>query len=296
VPSLIQEFSCTRSAKWLREARTVYTYSWNDRLRCFEALDHILSVHGGARLTGHRRHQSPVNPPHLLKDVARGAHFGSAESVYQRWRAQQGEDSIKRWVGDDPRIRPREAFVAEAKLVSFWSYRMGALAVADRFEMSLAEVAEAYLRVLGLWARNAPVLAACLPAGLPPCVSEDMEVFAVRVFRSRPASHAATDDTRMRLAELASRIVSVVLDDASITPLAAFDTIRGEALRLFSEPQDPIATRVTYALAELGDQLLHQRGEQVLTQEQLLGLRAEMTSLGSLLTHLMRDTAAEPGR
>jgi hypothetical protein len=296
VPSLIQEFSCTRSAKWLREARTVYAYSWNDRLRCFEALDHILSVHRTARLNGHRWRQSPVSPPHLLKDVARGAHFSSAESVYQRWRAQQGDDSIKRWAGDDPRIRPREAFLSEAKLVSFWSYRMGVLAVADRFEMSLAEVAEAYFRVLGLWAKNAPVLAACLPAGPPPCVSEDMEVFAVRAFKQRPASRAVTDDTRTRLAGLVGRIVRVVLDDASITPLAAFNTIRGEALRLFSEPQDPIATRVSYALTELADQLLHHRGEEeVLTQEQVLSLQAEMTSLGFLLTSIMRDTAAEPG-
>lgn len=295
VPSLIQEFACTRGAKWLREARTIYAYSWNDRLRCFEALDHILSTYRTARLNGHRWSQSSVNPPHLLKDVAHGAHFSSAESVYQRWRAQQGDDSIKRWAGDNPRIRPREAFVAEAKLVSFWPYRTGALAVADRFEMSLAEVAEAYLRALGLWAKNAPVLAACIPAGPPPCVSEDMEILAARALKQRSASRAETDDTRTRLADLAGRIVSVILADASITPLGAFNTIRDEALRPFSEPPDPIATRVSYTLTELADRLLHRREEEVVTQEQALSLQAEMTGLGSLLTSMMRDKAEEPG-
>jgi hypothetical protein len=296
VPSLVQEFSRTRSAKWLREARIVYPSSWNDRRRCFEALDHILSTYRAAHLNGNRWTQTPVSPPHLLKDVAHGAHFSSAESVYQRWRAQQGDDSIKRWAGDDPRIRPREAFVAEAKLVSFWPYRTGALAVADRFEMSLAEVSAAYLRALGLWAENAPVLAACIPVGPPPCVLEDMEVLAARALKQRLASHAEIGSTRTRLAGLADRVVSAILADASITPLGAFNTIRDEALRLFSEPSDPIAMRVSYALTELADRLLHRRQEeQVVTREQALNLQAEMTGLGFLLASMMRDSIEEPG-
>ena len=295
MPSLVQEFSCTRSAKWLREARTTYAYSWNDRLRCFEALDRILSPYRTARPDGQQWSQSPVDPPRLLKDVAHGAHFSSAESVYQRWRAQQGEDSIKRWAGNDPRIRPREAFLAEARLVSFWPYRAGVLAVADRFEMSLAEVAEAYLRAMARWAKNAPVLAACIPAGSPPCVCEDMDVLAARAVRRRSAIGAA-GDTQARLAELADRVVSVILGDASITPSGAFDTIRDEASRLFSEPPDLVISRVSYALAELADQLLHRRAdEEVLTQEQVLGLQADMGGLGFLLTSMTRDTAAEPG-
>ena len=186
--------------------------------------------------------------------------------------------------------------MAEAKLVSFWPYRTGVLAVADRFEMSLAEVAEAYLRALGLWAKNAPVLAACIPAGPPACVSEDMEVFAVRALRQRSVGRAEAGDMGTRLADFAGRVVSVVLDDASITPLGAFNTIRDEALRLFSEPPDPIAARLSYALTELADQLLHRRGEEeVLTQEQVLSLQAEMTGLGFLLASMTRDTAAEPG-
>jgi hypothetical protein len=259
-------------------------------------LDHILSAYRTARLNGQRWSQSPVNPPRLLKDVAHGAHFSSAESVYQRWRAQQGDDAIKRWAGDDPRIRPREAFLAEARLVSFWPYRTGALAVADRFEMSLAEVAEAYLRAVGVWARNAPVLAACIPAGPPPCVSEDMEIFAARALSQRPGGRAETVDTRARIADLADRIVSVTLADASITPLGAFNTIRDEASRLFSEPPDPINTRVSYALTELADRLLHRRDdEEVMTREQALSLQAELTGLGSQLTNMMRDPAGEPG-
>jgi hypothetical protein len=238
----------------------------------------------------------PINPPHLLKDVAHGAHFSSAESVYQRWRAHQGDDSIKRLVGDDPRIRPREAFVAEAKLASFWPYRTGALIVADRFEMSSAELSAAYLRALGLWAKNAPVLAACAPGGPPPCVSEDMEVLAARALRQRFAGHPEIEDTRARVTGLADHIVSVILDDASITSLGAFNTIRDEALRLFSEPPDPIAMRVSYALIELADQLLHCREEeQVVTRKQAVNLQAEMTGLGSLLASMMRDAPEAPG-
>jgi hypothetical protein len=292
----VQEFACTHSAKWLREARTVNPYSWNDRLRCFEALDQILSAHRTARLNGQRWSQPPVNPPHLLKDVAHGAHFSSAESVYQRWRAQRGDDSIKRWAGDDPRIRPREAFVAEAKIVSFWPYRTGALAVADRFEMSLAEVAEAYLRAVGVWAGNGPVLAACSPAGPPPCVPEDMEIFAARALRQRPGGRAQSADTRARVAELAGRVVAVMLADASITPLGAFDTIRDEASLLFGERPDPITTRVSYALTELADRLLHRRDdEEVMTREQARRLQAELAGLGSLLAGLTGDAAGEAG-
>lgn len=292
----MQELACTRSAKWLREARTVYPHLWNDRLRCFEALDKILAVHRAARPNGHRWSQSPVNPPRLLTDVAHRAHFGSPESVYQRWREKQGNDAIKRWVGDDSRIKPREAFVAEAKLVSFWPYRTGALIVADRFEMSLAETAEAYLRALAAWAGNAPVLAACIPAGPPPCASEDMDIFAARALRQLSVGPAETADTWVTVAGLAGRVVSAVLADASITPLGAFSTIRDEVPRLFSAPPEPIATRVNYALTELADRLLHRGdGEEVITRGQALSLQAEMTGLGSLLASMTRDTAAEPG-
>jgi hypothetical protein len=292
----MQEFACTRSAKWLREAKTADPHLWNDRLRCFAALDKILAAHRTARPNGHQWSQPPVNPPSLLTDVARRAHFGSAESVYQRWREKQGDDAIKRWAGEDSRIKPREAFVAEAKLVSFWPYRTGALIVADRFEMSLAEAAEAYLRALGAWARNAPVLAACVPVGPPPCASEDMDIFAGRALRQLSVGPAETADTWARVASLADRIVSAVLADASITPLGAFSTISDEASRLFSAPPDPITTRVSYALTELADRLLH-RGdeEEVITREQALSLQAEMTGLGSLLASMTRDTAAEPG-
>ena len=88
----------------------------------------------------------------------------------------------------------------------------------------------------------------------------------------------------------------MILGDASITPSGAFDTIRDEASRLFSEPPDLVISRVSYALAELADQLLHRRAdEEVLTQEQVLGLQADMGGLGFLLASMTRDTAAEPG-
>jgi hypothetical protein len=123
-----------------------------------------------------------------------------------------------------------------------------------------------------------------------------MEVLAARAVKQRLAGQADAGDTRTRLAGIADRIVGAVLDDASITPLGAFNTIRDEALRLLREPPDPIAMRVSYALTELADQLLHRHEEeQVLTREQAFSLQAEMNGLGFLLTGVMRDAAGEPG-
>jgi hypothetical protein len=295
VPSLIQELACTYTAKWLRDAQTVQRSAWNDRSRCFEALDDILAGYRSAHPDGRRRSQSPVSPRRLLKDVARGAHFGSPESVYQRWRAQQNDDGIRRWAGNDTRIRPREAFVAEAKLVSFWPYRAGALAVADRFEMSLTEVAASYLRSLAAWARDAPVLAACAPAGPPPCVQEDMKVLARRALRRRGASRGDIDGACARLVRLASHVVTAVLDDVSITPLGAFNMIRDEALQLLSDPPDAVTAKVNYALTELADRLLHRReGEQVITAGQARNLQADLTALGALLASAMQEALDEP--
>ena len=83
---------------------------------------------------------------------------------------------------------------------------------------------------------------------------------------------------------------------SSITPLGAFDTIRDEASLLFGERPDPITTRVSYALTELADRLLHRRADdEVMTREQARRLRTELTGLGSLLAGLTGDPAAEAG-
>ncbi|HET9895675.1 MAG TPA: hypothetical protein VFQ44_12170 [Streptosporangiaceae bacterium] len=283
MPSITQDLARTRTAQWLREARGGHRSAWNDRLRCFEALGGILSSYRASRL-GERWRQPPISPPHLLPDVARGAHFGSAESVYQRWRAEQRDDAIKRWAGPDPGIKPREAFVAEAKIVSFWPYRAGALAVADRFDMSLTEVAECYLRALGAWASGTPVLAACVPAGPPPCVPEDLGLLAGRAFAHHPARRSHADAAAARLESLAGVLVAAVLDDASMTLLGAFNMVRDETLGLLSEPSAPIAVTAGNAMSELADRLLHRADAgQILTADQARKLKAEMRGLFALL-------------
>jgi hypothetical protein len=112
--------------------------------------------------------QPPVEPPGLLKEVARRARFATA-SVYLRWGTNQPARSVRRWCGSGTGIETREAFLAEAKIISFWPYRAGAIAMADSFEMTLTELAAAYLRALGAWAHYNPALAACVPTGRPAC-------------------------------------------------------------------------------------------------------------------------------
>lgn len=293
MPFIAQDLAHTRTARWLREVRSGNSSAWEDRLRCFEALGGILSAYRAPRLDG-RWSQPPVSPPHLLQDVARGAHFGSAESVYQRWRAEQSDDAIQRWAGPDPGVKPREAFVAEAKIVSFWPYRAGALAVVDLFEMSLTEVAECYLRALGAWASDNPALAACVPTGSPPCVAEDLGALARRAFVRHPARCSRADAAAARLESLAGMLVAAILDDASMTPLGAFNMVRDETLRLLSEPPAPIAARVSDAMNELADRLLHRsEAGQILTADQARKLKAEMTGLLALLAD--GDELDKPG-
>lgn len=283
MPFIVQDLARTRTAQWLREVRSGHRSAWNDRLRCFEVLGGILSAYRAPRLDD-RWGQPPVSPTHLLQDVARGAHFGSAESVYQRWRAEQSDDAIQRWAGPDPSVKPREAFVAEAKIVSFWPYRAGALAVMDLFEMSLVEAAECYLRALGAWASDNVALAACVPTGPPPCVAEDLGALARRAFVRHPARRPCADAAASRLESLAIILVAAVLDDASMTPLGAFNMVRDETSRLLSEPPAPIAARVSDVMNELADRLLHHSSaDKILTADQAWKLKTEMTGLLALL-------------
>lgn len=284
MPSIAQDLARTRTAQWMREARSGHRSAWNDRLRCFEALGGILSTYCRAPRLDDRWSQPPISPPHLLQDVARGANFSSAESVYQRWRAEQRDDALRRWAGPDPGIRPSEAFVAEAKIVSFWPYRAGALAVADSFDMSLTEVAECYLRALGAWASVDPALAACVPAGPPPCVPEDLGLITRRAFARRPAGDCRVDVAAARLESLPGILVAAVLDDASMTPLGAFNMVRDEMLRLLSEPPAPVTVKASNAMAELADRLLHRsEADQILTTGQARKLKAEIAGLLALL-------------
>jgi hypothetical protein len=286
VPSITHDLARTPTARWIRRARSAQPAGWDDRQRCFEALSDILAAQAASRLDGRCR-QPDVNPPHLLTDVAQRAKF-APEAVYQRWRARQSNHAIKRWVGTDQSIRPRDAFVAEAKIVSFWPYREGALRVADAFEMSLIELTAGYLRALGAWASDNLALAACVPAGPPLCVREAMHVLARRRAARIPASSSDINLAAVRLAALAGHLVTAILDDCSLTPLGAFNIVRDETLQLLSEPPDPVTVRVTNALSELADRLLYsQPGEQVISADQIRQLEAEMAGLAALL----RDAA-----
>jgi hypothetical protein len=124
-----------------------------------------------------RLQQAQIAPRGLLTEVARRAHFAAHETVYKKFRAEW-EGPVARWAGTDEAIKPRNALVAEAKIVSFWAYREGVLQIAAKFDMTLPEVAEAYLRALAAWASDDVPLAACRPAGPPACVAEDMAVLA----------------------------------------------------------------------------------------------------------------------
>jgi hypothetical protein len=223
------------------------------------------------------------------------------EWVYQKWRADQKGNVIPRWAGPDRQIEPRDAFIAEAKIVSFWPYRAGALAVADDLEMTLTEVAAVYFRALAVWAGQEPLLAACAPTGPPLCVREDAAVLARRAARDGAegqdakardakgqdaASHHGPEDAGAgaRLADLGGAVVHSVLDDASITPLGAFNAIRDEARGLLTVRPAPAAVRVSQAVAELADQLLHplETGPAVIAHE-ASQLQASLTALTALL-------------
>jgi hypothetical protein len=295
VPSITHDLALTPTAQWLRRERGAKRSAWDDRERCFDALSDILVSHRASRLKV-RHSQPPVSPPHLLKDIAERANF-APEAVYQRWRAEQTNHAIRRWAGPDQSIRPREAFVAEAKIVSFWPYREGALDVADALEMSLIELAAAYLRALGAWATDNLLLAACVPAGPPLCVREDMRVLARRRATRVPAGRSDLDLLASGLGTLADRLVTAVLDDASLTPLGAFNMVRDETLRLLSEQPDPVAVRVNNAVSELADRLLHrQAGEQVISVEQIRKLEAAMADLSALLLSAAGRPPGESGR
>jgi hypothetical protein len=250
-------------------------------MRCFTALSLILAEHRAPGQPYQCRSQPPIVLRGILAEVAHRAHFASAEPVYKRWRARQGSQPIARWSGGDPAVKPGAAFVAEAKIATFWPYREGMLKIADAFDMTLTEVGGAYLRALAAWASDDIALAACHPQGPPGCVAEDMEVIAAHL--ARRADVPAPRERAARLEGLARNVVSQVLADASITPLGAYNAVRGELLQLLAEP-DSVADRVARSVAELSDRLLHQvDGDAVLAADQARQMLAALDGLSSLL-------------
>jgi hypothetical protein len=291
VSSIRHELAATRTARWYEAARNAQRSSaWDERVMCYAALSAILAEHRAAWAAGNRRSQPPIRRPGILTEVAHRAHFASAEPVYRRWRARQDGQPIVRWAGEDPAVKPSPAFVAEAKIVAFLPYREGVLQVADAFDMTLTEVAAAYLRAVAAWVADNTPLAACHPAGPPACVIEDMGVLAARI---PPAGQVPSASGAARLAELACTVVHHVLQDTSITPLGAFNTVRDDVLRLLGEPSDSVADRVTHSVAELSDQLLHRvHGERIMTAGQARQILTALSGLSTLLSGIAEGPAS----
>jgi hypothetical protein len=284
MPTITYALANTPTAKWIQFAQDTDQHAQLiDRLRCFEALDSVMNEYRAPRLEAGRWVQPQVKPPHLLTDVARRANFASPESVYRRWRAECNDGAIPRWAGIDRRVKPRDAFVAEAKIVSFWPYRSGAMYVADTFEMTLLEVAAAYFRALGAWACDHPMLAALEPLGPPGCLQEDARALADRL-TLRPSGCTDVDQVAATLVGLGAKVIDAVLNDSSMTPLGGFNTIRYEVMQLLAEHSSPLATRVINALNELADRLFHNPDNKpVMEPDQADQVRVLLDVLSSLL-------------
>ena len=300
MPSIRQELETTRTARWYRHANGARRAgAWAQRVRDYAALRAILdggaaggtaagtaaaTTAGTAERTARRLEQPPVQLPGLLKLVAEHGHYAGAEPVYRRYRHRQAGRSqqILRLAGPDPAVRPSAAFLAEARVVTFWPYREGVIEVADAFDMSRAEWAAAYLRALAAWAAEDRPLAAYRPAGPPACVLEDMTAIAGGC--TRWAGSPGASGHAERLVVLAGDVVQSVLNDGSITPLGAFDAVRHEVRSLLSPPAAPVAEQVLRSAAELSDRMLHAAdGDVVVTREQARRLRSMIGGLSALL-------------
>jgi hypothetical protein len=241
-------------------------------MRCFLGLSEMLAEQATAGQGAGAR-----VPRGMLTEVARHARFAAHETVYKKFRAES-EGPIARWAGPDEAVKPRNALVAEAKIVSFWPYRQGVLQIAGKFDMTVPELAEAYLRALAAWASDEIALAACRPAGPPACVAEDMEVLAMAREKG-PAT-----DRAGQLEGLARAVVAGVLEDPTLTPAGAFEAVREDLGRLLAEPADPLADQVIRAAAQLADRILHAAaGDSVLTPLQASRMLTTLTGLSGLL-------------
>ncbi len=309
MPSIRRELERTRTARWYEEARASRrSGAWTERVRDYAALCGLLAEHAAAHPSGpsaRRRSQSPIELSGLVLLVAERQHFAGAEPVYRRYRYKQDSKAIPRWADHDSSVKPAAALVAEAKIASFWPYREGVIMVADAFDMTPFEWAAAYLRALGAWAADDRPLAACAPAGPPECVLEDLTVLAAAATPHGPVPETLSGVPRQhqvrrgcaepagmraaRLGELAADVVQAMLDDVSMPPLGAFNTVRDEVGHLLTVPSAPLADRLARTIAELADQILHagatdrRPADAIVGPDQASQLRALLDGLGSLL-------------
>ncbi|HWG02473.1 MAG TPA: hypothetical protein VG164_11600 [Trebonia sp.] len=280
MPAIGHQLAGTRSARWYRDARSAQrAKAWDERTRCFTALAAVLGEHG---VLG--PDQPPIRLPGILTTVARRAYFASAEPVYKRWRARQDGQPIPRWAGPDPTVKPGAAFVAEAKVVAFWPYREGVVETADALEMTPTEFAIAYLRVVAAWAREESLLAACHPAGAPPCVAEDMAILAARLpEHDQPVTETASRCAD-RLTALAAEVVTGVLTHPARSPAEAVDAVQEEVRALLAEPAVSIADRVLSSATDLTARLAADRTG--IGARQATRLRAVLRDLTALVSDI----------
>lgn len=277
MPSIGQELEETRTARWYRAARNAQrAKAWDERARCFAALSTVLSDAVAREAKAPDGPGQSIRLPGILTIVARSAHFASAEPVYKRWRARQDGQPVTRWAGMDPTVKPVAAFISEAKIAAFWPYREGVVKIADAFDMTLTEFALAYLRVLASWAGEHPLLAACHPAGPPPCVAEDMAVLAGRLAVSDGARRGA------RLGEVAANVVAAALADPGITSADAAGAAAAEVGSLLAEPANSIAERVSDSVAELTERIA--ADDHVIGMAQATRLLAALRQLDAMLS------------
>ena len=294
----MHELNSTRTAQWYdRASGTHRSDAWTERLRCFTGLSEVLAEQVQVQVQGEHpaqgRAQPQIAPRALISEVARRAHFSAHETVYKRFRSGS-EGPIARWAGPDTTIKPRNALVAEAKIVSFWPYRADVLRVADRQDLPLREVLEEYLQALATWAWDDVPLAACRPAGPPACVAEDMQAIA-RLWLSRyeTGRHETGQlaDKAAQLEHFARTVVTSILDDPAATPRGTVGAIRDEIARALAEPTDPVAEQLGRAATQLHDRIARRSpGELVLTPQQASDLLAALTRLSGTL-----KTIAEEG-
>lgn len=284
MPSVAHELARTPTARWHRIATsTQQAEAWADRTRCFAAFDEILAGHRTPQISGLRWIQQPVRINGVLAQVQAQVGFAALETVYKRWRAPQAKQTFGRWAGFNPVIKPGAAFVAEAKVVAFWPYRQGCIQVADDFDLSLTEITAAYFQTLAAWAADSPVLAACEPTGAPGCASEDFAVISKRLAKESPNRVDCAAVTQ-RLEELASHLIGHVLDDASLTPFGALNTVRGDIQQLLAKPEESVLDRAMNALAQLGDQLSRPSASRLaVTDDQARQLLLALTRISAQL-------------
>ena len=284
MPSIRQELETTPSARWYRHASGARRAgAWADRERDYAALRAVLAEHASATAPTGRPEQPPIQLAGLLSLVAKRAHYAGAEPVYRRYRGKQVGAPILRWAGAESPMRPSAAFVAEARIATFWRYREGVLKVADAFDMTRTEWATAYLRALAAWAADDRPLAAYVPAGAPLCVPEDMAVIA-GVHVPWAAGPAAAEHAE-RLSVLAGDVVRSVLSGGSSGPPDAVETVRDEVRSLLSPSPEALAEQILRTAAELSDRMVHGSG---MAPEQASRLQGGLAGLAALLAQHTR--------